>query len=88
MDVLDGSVPNFLFLMHVLQALVNLSLLSFLSYYCCLDLPCFLCFLLQHGSLLLFISSSYRSELFFHPVLLHETRASLKASLLFSVCRL
>lgn len=34
----------------------------------------------------LFIFSSYRSELFFHPVLLHETRASLKASLLFSVC--
>lgn len=36
----------------------------------------------------LFIFSSYRSELFFHPVLLHETRASLKASLLFSVCPL
>uniref|UniRef100_A0A8C7YS30 Membrane-associated guanylate kinase, WW and PDZ domain-containing protein 3 n=1 Tax=Oryzias sinensis TaxID=183150 RepID=A0A8C7YS30_9TELE len=34
----------------------------------------------------LFISSSSRSELFFHPVLLHETRDSLKASLLFSVC--
>lgn len=36
----------------------------------------------------LFIFSSYRSELFFHPVLLHETRASLKASLLFLVCSL
>lgn len=34
----------------------------------------------------LFIFSSYRSELFFHPVLLHETRTPLKASLLFSVC--
>lgn len=31
-------------------------------------------------------SCSCRSELFFHTMLLHETRASIKASLLFLVC--
>lgn len=64
---------------------VSLLLLCF-----CLDLPPLLLicsgFLHQHSDFYLFIFSSCRSELFFHPVLLHETRATVKASLLFLVC--
>lgn len=92
MDMLDSRVPSFLFLMHVLQAFLtflsshSVLLLLFGSAFCALYLPCFLFSALARLSISTFISSFYRSELFFHPVLLHETRASLKASLLFLVC--
>lgn len=78
----------FFMLMHVLPA----SILTFLSSYSAsvsISLLCFLIcsgFLHQHSDFYLFIFSSCRSELSFHPVLLHETRATVKASLLFSVC--
>lgn len=87
MDMLDSRVLSFFIPMHVLQA----SLLTFLSSHSTsILILCFLSALVFcTGTAVyfyLFIFSSYRSELFFHPVLLHETRASLKASLLFLVC--
>lgn len=87
MDTFKSSVLTFFILMLVLPA----SILTFLSSNSTsVDLPLllFICsgFLHQHSYFYLFIFSSYRSELFFHPVLLHETRATLKASLLFLVC--
>lgn len=84
MDMLDSRVLSFFVLMHVLRASLLTSLSSHSSslsiYTLCFFLKSALVFLHRHGCLFfyLFISSSYRSELFFHPVLLHETRASLK----------
>lgn len=84
MDMLDSRVLSFFVLMHVLRASLLTSLSSHSSslsiYTLCFFLKSALVFLHRHGCLFfyLFIFSSYRSELFFHPVLLHETRASLK----------
>lgn len=50
---------------------------------CCLSTLLFLFFSARLSVSTSLCSSSCRSELFFHPVLLHETRASIKASLLF-----